>query len=76
MASQFALHIPASIWGDSCVATHHCHIKLFFFIAFRYAYAPYQFLKRYGIKGPPPTPFLGHYKDRIKRLPKKLQTSK
>ena len=31
-------------------------------------YAPYQFLKRYGIKGPPPTPFLGHYKDRVTKV--------
>ena len=35
MASQFALHIPASIWGDSCVATHHCDIIFFFFYCFQ-----------------------------------------
>ena len=35
---------------------------------FRFAYAPYQFLKSFGIKGPKPTPFLGNYKDRIKMV--------
>ena len=37
-------------------------------VRFRFAYAPYQFLKRFGIKGPTPTPFLGNYKDRIKMV--------
>ena len=27
----------------------------------RYCYAPYQVLKRYGIKGPTPLPLIGHY---------------
>jgi len=28
-----------------------------------YAYAPFQVLKRYGIKGPQPVPFYGNYKE-------------
>jgi len=28
-----------------------------------YVYAPFQFLKRYGIKGPQPLPYFGNYMD-------------
>ena len=54
----------------------YCWFMIFKFILCclicRYGYAPYRFLKRYGIKGPPPTPFLGHYKDRVTKVWKLL----
>ena len=34
----------------------------------RFLYAPYQLLKKCGIKGPTPTPFFGHYKERVKMV--------
>ena len=34
----------------------------------RFAYAPFQVLKNYGIKGPTPVPFFGDYKDKVKMV--------
>lgn len=35
----------------------------FFFFSSSWAYAPFQVLKRHGIKGPQPSLFFGNYKD-------------
>ena len=33
-----------------------------YYLANRFVYAPYQVLKRCGIKGPTPVPFFGNYR--------------
>jgi len=38
-------------------------IALVVYLYYSYAYAPFQVLKRYGIKGPQPVPFYGNYKE-------------
>ena len=34
----------------------------------RFTYAPYQVLKRCGIKGPTPMPFFGNYREEVKMV--------
>ena len=37
-------------------------------LIFRFAYAPYQVLKRCGIKGPTPVPFFGNYREETRMV--------
>ena len=39
----------------------HGYCSFILFIPCRFCYAPYQVLKRYGIKGPTPLPLIGNY---------------
>ena len=51
-------------WECTCTLTLSYAMDLLL----RFLYTPYQLLKKYGIKGPTPTPFFGHYKERVKMV--------
>ena len=51
-----------------------CHTMIIIIVRFylalgnRFAYAPYQVWKRFGIKGPSPVPFFGNYRELAKMV--------